>query len=137
MLGYDIILAMKNILFPYSGAYKKFSANWWHRMLIVIFVIAVFLAGYSTWMSFLQTEEVGYTSCDMLQKAMYSHNPSPVAERELQIGERQCLIDHQIHPLVDFGVGLFAAVVAFYLFQFLYYKAICFFVNDKEGKRDI
>ena len=70
----------------------------------------------------------------MLQIAMYAHDPSLTAGKELQLGKLQCIQNDQIHPVIDFGIGVFVSVITFYMLQFLYYKTIGFIFNEKDCK---
>ncbi|MDR3558634.1 MAG: hypothetical protein P4L61_03815, partial [Candidatus Pacebacteria bacterium] len=124
---------MKDLLFPFSKKFKSISSHWWHRVAIIIFALAVFCAGFFVWRSTLQAELKGYTDCYMLQMSMYDNLSSPVAKKEWQLGKEACLQNDQIHPLLDFGLGLFTSILAFYLLQSAYFKTIDFVVNGKPA----
>lgn len=117
---------MKKYLFPFSHKYADFSKYWWHRFLIVVFILSILFVGVYVWQSLNQYELNGLSNCNQLGLSSSSSSESDA------IVYQQCSDIYPIHSLLNFGSGLLSSIILFYFLQFIYFKVILYVVYGNK-----
>ena len=60
------------LLTPFGSNFKHLKHYWWHRFLVVLFVIVVFSVGVCTWQFTFQEKTTTYTDCIKRSGEQYS-----------------------------------------------------------------
>ena len=118
---------ISQLLMPFSSKHQYLKKYWWHRLLVVVFVVSVFSTGVYVWQTVLHQEVAGYLSCisaDITQE--YANNT--YNQNHFTAEQQQCSSTFPVHALLDFGIGFVAAVITFYFLQLIYYKVILYVV---------
>src|SRR5262249_47826284 len=107
------------VFFQHARTFPQLKNHWWHRLAIVAFTVTIALVGYQAWQTPLQEDAQAYGNCLVMRT---DANPNIT----LTSAEQICAAIWPIHPLLDFTLGLAAALVTFYALQLLYYKVVLY-----------
>ncbi len=126
---------MKSILFPFSKNYTQLKNYWWHRLLIVAFILAVSFSGIFVWVSSNEADSSVYVSCLTTEIYVYDNSKSPDADQKYEAGKKRCSesFDQYRHPLINLIFGLVTAAITFYVLQVIYYKLALYIVYGKKS----
>ena len=110
------------ILFPFykSSRYNFIIKKWWHRLFIVVFIVALIVVA---WNIFVYLNEYETRVCDMYLIPGYGYNIETYGE---------CLMAIPVHPFQNLGITVLAVIAVSYVLQLVYYKILIFIIFGKN-----